>query len=212
MAKRKAPQQQPQQTKPALVASIEGMTQELGIQFWDLLIVGDGSGSGWDKGTGWSCVLLDRFSWHAKLFYGGINTGTITIGELFPYLHALIWYFSGDGPGKDRLNAVRATGRAMQVHIVTDNAAVALGGNVPESRHSNLELWCALDHIRSRGVSLVFHHWRRDSVSLNILADEVARQSRVTIEKAYGEALKVLARKYPGIPADASPEDFFLWR
>lgn len=199
-------------SKPELVASVEQIATELNINYWDVLIVGDGSGSGWDKGTGWACVLLDRFSWHAKLFYGAINTGTITIGELFPYLHSLIWYFSSDGPGKDRINAVRLTGRALQVHIITDNSSVALGGNQPETRKANLELWAAMDTIRARGISLVFHHWRRDGVSLNILADEVARQSRVTIEAAYGKGVEVLARKYPGLPADAKPEDFFFWR
>lgn len=194
-----------------VISKISALTQEIGIAVWDVLIVGDGSGSGWHMGIGSACVLLDHASYASKLFMGGINVGTVTISEMLPYMLALDWYFSTNGPGKERVAAALANQRLLQVHVITDSAVVAHAGNNPKSRHCHTELWHALDAFKNRGLELTFHHWKRQGVTLNILSDEVARQARVAIESAYQNAIDVLSRKYPGMPKDAQPEDFFLW-
>jgi len=180
----------------------------LKITEWDTIIIGDGSGLGWKMGAGWAAVLIDRYSGARKLFYGAMNTGTVTLGELFPYLHALSWYTGRDGPGRHRRRELQAVNRQMQIHIVTDSKIVATAGNRPESRRSHQELWSAFDEYRKRGFVMTFHHVERDRVNLNILVDEVSRQAREDVVDTYKHALKILCGRYPGLPDDATIYDF----
>ena len=111
------------------LASLADLLAHLKIAEWDALIVGDGSGTGWKMGAGWAAVLIDKYSGARKLFYGAMNTGTVTLGELFPYLHALSWYTGRDGPGRHRRRELQAVNRQMKIHIVTDSQIIATCGN-----------------------------------------------------------------------------------
>lgn len=177
------------------------------IDNWDALIIGDGSGQGWKMGAGWASVLIDRASAARKLFYGAMNTGTVTLGELMPYLHALSWYTGKDGPGTHRRKEKLQAGKQMQIHIITDSQIIAASGNNPESRKSHQELWKAFDEYRTRGFVVTFHFVDRSRVNLNVLVDEVSRQARIDIEETYGKAVKILAERY-GIPGDVTIYDF----
>jgi len=192
---------------PGLV-SLADLLAHLKIAEWDALIVGDGSGTGWKMGAGWAAVLIDKYSGARKLFYGAMNTGTVTLGELFPYLHALSWYTGRDGPGRHRRRELQAVNRQMQIHIVTDSQIIATCGNNPGSRRSHQELWAAFDEYRKRGFVLAFHFIERDRVNLNVLVDEISRQARLDVENTYSRALATLCQKYPGLPEDATIYEF----
>lgn len=190
------------------LSTIGEILAHLKINDWDALIVGDGSGTGWKMGAGWAAVLIDKYSGARKLFYGAMNTGTVTLGELFPYLHALSWYTGRDGPGRHRRRELQAVNRQMQIHVVTDSQIIAIAGNRPESRRSHQELWAAFDEYRKRGFALTFHFIERDRVDLNVLADEISRQARLDVEDTYDRAIETLGRRYPGLPTDVSIYDF----
>jgi hypothetical protein len=194
--------------EPQGVATIAGLTKQLGITAWDAIIVGDGSGQGWDMGTGWACGLVDRYSGAAKLFYGSMNVGTVTIGEMMPYIHALLWYTDGDGPGKKRRKEALRAGRSLQIHIITDSEVVAKAGTNVTSRHAHPMLWAAYDACAAQGYTLVFHHVRRNQVNLNVLVDELSRCARQDLQGTQARAIAELQRRYPGVPSDATVYDF----
>ena len=189
------------QTLPALI-------KHLNIRDWDAIIIGDGSGGGWNLGAGWAAGLIDRYSNARKLFFGGMNTGTVTLGEIFPYLHAMIWYAGKDGPGKARRAAAAARGRGVEIHVVTDSQVVVTQGSSPGSRKAHRELWAAMDAYAHSGYNIRYHHVGRDIADMNILMDEISRCARVAMQDVYQTAVTTLQKKYPGLPDDVSIYDF----
>lgn len=158
----------------------------VGSKDWDLLLIGDGSGQSWDMGCGWACVLIDHFNAKRKLFYGGMNSGTIGIGELFPYVHAMMWY--SRGPGKKRLEQLQAqfgTPQSIKVHVITDNEIVSKQGNGDAKRSTNIELWSSFDHFARLGYSFKFHWLGRDTIGLNALTDHISREARKSLERIH---------------------------
>lgn len=153
-------------------------------------------------------MLIDKYSGARKLFYGALNTGTVTLGELLPYLHALSWYTATDAPGYHRRKELSGAGKQMQVHIVTDSQIIAAAGNHPESRRSHRELWKAFDEYVRRGFVLTFHYVERNKVNLNILVDEISRQARIDLEATFDRAIEKLMARYPGLPKDCTVYDF----
>lgn len=152
---------------------------------WDALIVGDGSGTGWEGGCGWAAILCDHYGSYRKLFYGGWSSGTSYIGELMPYIEALTWYASGPGKGSSHslgMNENMQSRRPIQVHIVTDNANVANQGNRRCDRGAYPWLWDALVGIERQGFVLHWHWLERERLALNRLADMVSVASRVAME------------------------------
>lgn len=205
---RKAPSTTKKRKPTQGLATLADLVTHLKIKDWDAIIIGDGSGTGWKMGAGWAAVLVDKYSGARKLFYGAMNTGTVTLGELFPYLHALSWYTSKDGPGARRRRELQSVDRQMNIHIVTDSQIIATAGNNPESRRSHQELWAAFDEYRKRGFILTFHFVGRDTVDMNVLADEVSRQARLDVEQTYDRATERLCKRYPGLPEDVTIYDF----
>ena len=190
------------------MSSLTELLTHLKINTWDTLIIGDGSGTGWKQGAGWASVLIDKYSAARKLFYGAMNTGTITLGELYPYLHAMTWYTDKQGPARRRKRELQAVGRQMQIHMVTDSQVVATSGNRPESRKSHKAIWAAFDMYRQNGYAITFHYVERDRINLNVLVDEVARQSRLDVLDTFNKAIKTLGTKYPGLSDDVTIYDF----
>ena len=100
--------------------SLESLVEHLGIQNWDAIVIGDGSGSTWQKPCGWAAVLIDKYSGVRKLSFGAASPGTSIVSEILPYLFALNWYTSKDGPGPVRLTEKRTKGKKIKVHVVSD--------------------------------------------------------------------------------------------
>jgi len=145
---------------------------------YDLLLVGDGSGSTWDKPCGWCCVLVDGGRWYCK--YGASNCGSINVTELEPYLKTMLWYSKTLGRVRhDELRRLYPTElKMLQVHIVTDCDVIANQGNGTMSTKSNPELWLAFNHIRRLGYDFKFHWVPRNIVNLNDWCDRVSKGMR----------------------------------
>jgi ribonuclease HI len=160
-------------------------TVGIGPTDWDVLLVGDGSGSGWGSACGWAVVLEDRFSGLRKFFNGGVNAGTNYLAELFPYLHAMCWY--SVGPGKMHHAQSKHNGavhRALRVHIITDAEILVNQGNRNCGRGAGAALWEAMDSFEKRDEYRFFWHWMaRDRLGLNILTDHLSRESRLAMNQ-----------------------------
>ena len=151
---------------------------------WDLLIVGDGSGSGWEYGCGWGTVLFARHNpILRRFFYGGMVCGSVNLAESMPYLQALTWY--DNAHGKRRLSEAGL----LRVHVLTDSQTVALWGNRatgPVSRlpRKQLAIWAAMRELRRVGYQPTFHWAPRSTTAANVLADLIAGLSRGAVIQA----------------------------
>ena len=188
--------------------SVNSIVEHLNIAEWDALIIGDGSGSNWQNSCGWSAVIVDRYSGVRKLSYGSAVPGTLMISELLPYLFALNWYSSKDGPGPSQLKEKREKGKNLNVHVISDNEIIVNCGKFPASRKAHKALWAAMDFFANQGYAIKYHHVKRNVIRLNVLVDEVARRSRLDTNNIWSEACTALKKKYPNLPENATVYDF----
>jgi hypothetical protein len=164
------------------MAPIGEVLSELGVTDWDVLIVGDGSGVGWDRGCAWASVLIEHYSMRRAVFKGVWDPGTVGIAELSAYFHALVAYASG--PGKTRLHDLlqsRSDAR-VQVHVITDNETIVRQGLGVYSRKANAPVWAGIDYVVSTGYRVHWHFLKRDRLGLNQLVDHLSRECRKAVE------------------------------
>ena len=183
--------------------SLAELLEHFQIATCDLALVGDGSGATWKIGGGWACLAVHTGPkpFH-KLFYGSLYPGTVNIAELLPYVHALGWYISDNGPAADELKRVR---RPLAVHVFSDSEVTCRIGNGARAK-SNVLWWGALREIRQWGLEVRFHHAPRTVISANILTDAVSRAARLRLQPT-----DVLADAYRalGFPDSITPERVF---
>lgn len=152
----------------------------LGESDWDVIIVGDGSGSRWGYPGGWGAIIFDKRTGLRKTLYGALSDTTINICELSPYLYAMQWYIRG--PGQDLQKELRKQNngflREIQVHIVTDCEIIADQGNRTKAREANAALWAGFDHFARLSYKLRFHHFRRDLFAANRACDALSKEMR----------------------------------
>ena len=143
-------------------------------------MVGDGSGQGWAMGCGWACAVIDKATMMRKLLGGAWSTGTVGIGELMPYLHALMW-FHANVTKKRRKENPRGF-KLMEVHVISDNETVVRQGNHEMARDANLPLWQAIDQCLRDGYLAKWHWAARDTIGLNVLTDHASRSYRLAVQ------------------------------
>lgn len=166
---------------PLTVASLTEVLAELGVrdQDWDLVIIGDGSGSDKTRACGWSSVLIDRRRRiKRKVFSGAFSLGSVSIAELMPTLQTLLWFEENHGE-----RTRKDLGRAVRVHVITDSRITASQGNHSVARRCNNHLWFLLDTLIASGYVLAWHWLGRDRTGLSILTDHLSRLSRRHIEE-----------------------------
>lgn len=156
---------------------LEQVLERAGIRQYDVLILGDGSGSGWQTPSGWAATLIDRETHGRKLFFGAMNAGSINLAELMPYFQALVWFHAQHG--KARLER-RGT---LQVHIITDSNVIATQGRAAANLIEPLPkvqqpIWAGMREFVRLGYQLNFHWAQRCDSSLNRVADLLAGLSR----------------------------------
>ncbi len=119
-----SPNLKPVHLNEILNAPIEDILQACQLRLFDVLIIGDGSGSSHDNPCGWSSVLIERETGRRRLFGGHSNTGSNTFAEAMPFVQAMMWYdhFYGQHSNQNRSGL-------CDVHIVTDSQTVANMGN-----------------------------------------------------------------------------------
>ena len=160
-------------------APIDEILAACHLYHWDVLIVGDGSGSQCDNACGWSSVLIDRETQNRRLFGGHANAGSVNFAEAMPFIQAMTWYdhFYGQHRNKDKIGL-------CDVHIVTDSQTIANMGNQAVTRK---QVSRALTHLTSfiaAYMKLKYRftwHWiPRNEFQLTEIVDRLSKQHRVT--------------------------------
>jgi len=149
---------------------------------WDLLLIGDGSGTGWEDACGWASILIDKSNRARKTFYGGMNFGSVNLAEMMPYFQSMVWYHHSHGKARLKQKC------PLLVHVITDSQVTALHGNRAASGHEDLAkvghraLWAAMREFAALGYRFEWHWAGRCDSGLNYLADLIAGLSRREIK------------------------------
>ena len=146
---------------------------------WDMLMVGDGSGCGWDIGAGWAVACIERDQPKPKVCYGAMNPGTVNIAELMPYIHGLSWYV-------EELRKRKAPTEIRVVRIITDSTHTQQRGDKPDKvlGKKNSGFWGAFNALERQGLVIHWHHFHRNTLALNSFTDCVSRAARVALRDA----------------------------
>lgn len=149
------------------------------IDPWDLLLIGDGSGSNWDYQCGWGCVSIERVTLERRVWYGAMSHGTVNFAEMMAYLQPLNWYAS------QREQSHEGGSLAIKhVHIITDSEYCRQQGESQNlSPKRNGALWRMFEDYVRRGIILHWHWTPREEVGLNRYADELSKQARGLMKK-----------------------------
>ncbi len=163
--------------------TLQAILRRLNITAWDLFIIGDGSGSGWNSACGWAGCLCDHQSHARRFFWGGMNLGSVNCAESMPYMQALTWFDAVYG--KERL---KARGH-LNVHVLTDSQTIATWGNramSPEGTlpRSNIAIWAPMREYRRLGYHCQFYWAARSTTQLNWASDLIAALCRQEIQRA----------------------------
>jgi hypothetical protein len=151
---------------------------------WDVIVVGDGSGSRWGYGGGWATILFDKMANARKTNWGALSDTTINICELSPYIYTMMWYSRGPAvtlrEQKRRKNPYQFP--RISIHIVTDCKVIAEQGQGKMSRNANEALWASFDVFERQGFVFTFHFIPRDNFTANRVCDGLSKDMRHLIE------------------------------
>lgn len=174
------------------IMALEALAEKLNLPGYDLLLIGDGSGTTYSQPAGWACVAYDVFTAQTTVHVGGLSCGTNNFAELAPFLQAL-WH--------DHQDHGQAVNRRVRVTIVSDIEVTVRCGNRQYSRNANACLWAGIAWFEEHGYELTWVHVRRNSNEWNTWVDYVAGVSRNVME----EILKVLEPSPAGTIISGGP-------
>lgn len=146
---------------------------------WDVALFGDGSGTGWQQGCGWACIVIVRQSRGRKTLCGGMSHGTVNLGEAMAYVHGLHWC---------AVHLPRDAGQFIRAAIVSDSQHTVDTGNKVQRQLSldgvsaNRPAWAALLDCMRSGFQTQFLWQPRATTELNVYADALAGEARVAAE------------------------------
>lgn len=161
-------------------SSLEQLLGSLGVKTWDMLLVGDGSGSRWGYECGWASVAVLPDEMKRYLFFGGLNCGTVNIAEMMAYMTPLLWFEARE---RAKSQDGRPPKAVYHIHILTDSEYVEQrgeGGQLNFKR--NQALWAVFEMFNRRGFMLHWHWKPRDTTALNKLSDCLSKLSRNLIK------------------------------
>ncbi len=160
---------------------LQAILDKARITEWDILIIGDGSGTGWDDANAYASVLVDRETRGRKTCWGGNRYGSINLAEMEAYLKPLFWF--DNTYGRERLKRKSP----LHVHIISDSQvtcthgtkAAMLEGPLPDVSHR--PMWAAMRELARMGYYLRYHWAPRCTSGLNMLSDLIAGLSRAEL-------------------------------
>lgn len=177
------------------------MLERFNVTKWDLVLVGDGSGSNWNNEAGWGVVAIEKDSMQRRTFYGAMNKGTVNFAEMMAYLQPLTWYMAEDARRRKELRSTAPIIR--NIHIFTDSSYVRNQGDRKDlGFKKNKALWAAFELIHRQGYFLHWHWAERDDISLNTYADQLSKAARRLVKANDLEAGLLAAGRDP---AEANP-------
>ena len=162
--------------------SLEALLKRLGIaDNWDILVIGDGSGSNWNREAGWSAVSIERITGERQVWYGAMNRGTVNFAEIMAYLQPLGWLSARE---EEKRSSGKTRTRAYRVHIITDSDYCRqMGSSGKRGQVKNAALWAAFDVFRRQGFVLFWHWIPRASCGLNEYSDSLSKLARLLVKK-----------------------------
>lgn len=158
---------------------------------WDVLIISDGAGSGWDGPIGWSGLLYDRWSAAYVPMIGCETSGTITRAELQPFISLLALHRARIFPDSWKGN------RLASVLAFSDNLSVVNCANGGCLIDANQDMWRAYQTVTESRYRVVFHHLQRDLVPAHKLMDQLSASARVLARDVLRTQLPNLAESFP---------------
>ena len=157
--------------------SLARLLTDYNVGKWDLIMIGDGSGSGADRACGWSVAIIDRLTGLRRMLAGAQNLGSITIAEVVPYIMALDYFNIVMRTPQHRTNM--ALPFSLDVHIFTDSSHTANAGKGLHTRVKHGGLWASIAYFEEHGYKLTWHWFERDNpFKLHKLMDEMASELR----------------------------------
>ncbi len=156
---------------------------KLADERWDILMIGDGSGSRWGNGIGWAVAVSIRTTGEKLVLHGAVSNGTNNVAELFPYIHALNWFYETRSSSQRE----RYAQRGLKVHIVTDSEyVVKTGQKTAQSLNMKAHrvLWTAIGWWQKLGMVIHWHHVDRESLLLQRHVDRLGRWARLALSAA----------------------------
>jgi hypothetical protein len=150
---------------------------------WDLVLVGDGSGSNWKIGAGWACVSIERLhEEEPRVWFGAMNRGTVNLAEMLAYVQPLTWYAAKVdheihvSHHRDKLT--------RNVHIITDSDYCRdVGTTGGELIRANGPIWQIFKIFSRYGIFLHWHWRPREDVALNVYVDALSKAARLTLDQ-----------------------------
>lgn len=142
---------------------------------WDYVLIGDGSGSSFDREAGWASVLIERITLQRFVWTGFMNRGTVNIAEMMAYLQPLEWL--ADQAERERAGGGKT--RAYQVHILTDSQyCEGRGGGRFAQGQKNAGFWGVFDVFARLGFVLNWHWIPRGDNALHEYCDALSKACR----------------------------------
>jgi hypothetical protein len=183
-------------------ASLRRLSHEWRLPPWDVLVVGDGSGSGaWHQelGIGWASVVTDVFG-NRVVQLGSLYDGNVSLAELSAAAHGLWHYHNTVTKKRPKLE------KPLRVVCLCDNQQI-----VTESRTSvEAQLhtvdgpqWAFFHAVLLRGYVATWWQIPRISLNLNWAADQLASKARKALQTEH--MLDLARNKQPVSLADLNP-------
>lgn len=164
-----------------LIADLEALASELTLSKFDLLLVGDGSGTICKKSCGWACVAWTPPNNDVVFHNGATSCGTNNFAELFPYVQAL-WFF------EQELRSKSITKRP-RVEIISDSEVTVRCGNKIYARSANGCLWASIEYFE-RIFDIHWTHIYRNTNKFSKKCDWLAGGTRVALDKLRNNLFK----------------------
>lgn len=152
---------------------ISELLERFNIDQWDVLMIGDGSGSRWGKPCGWGCAVIDRLTGESGIVSGAVSTGTNNVAELMAYVFPLMELAEIER----KRHAAGEEFRTRNIHIISDSDYVVGVARKVKKTGTHAMLWSAIEAVKRFGFILTWHHTKRSCVDLNVYTDHIARQS-----------------------------------
>lgn len=166
----------PPQDRKALRKLLEQF--KVGDDAWDVLILGDGSGSKWGHAVGFASVMFDRRTRGFKRWFGALNDGTVNLAEIMAYMAPLTFLSTQALDAKE--SGMRF--KVIRVHIFTDSQYCRdTGTRGCSMQGKNGLLWECLKSVNRVGVIPHWHWIRRETSPFNSLVDRLSKLSRHAI-------------------------------
>ena len=150
---------------------INKLNNDLDLPEYDVLLIGDGSGTVSTKCSAWGCFRFLLETEKLDYYFGGSNLGTNNFAELIPYLNVL-WLDHYEGHDIPR-----------RVQIISDSELTVKCATGEYARNYNLPIWNIVDYFKKLGYDIKWKHIARNSNQLHALCDKYAGQLRKEMER-----------------------------